>query len=268
MSQFRNAMEVFKLLEKSNCRECGEKTCLAFAGAVFQDRRALSDCPRLDGGTVERLSGGPVVSDNEQASREALMAGLVGEAARADFAEAAARLGGTCTGNRLTLKVLGKDFSIDSTGKLFSDIHVNPWVVVPFLKHVLYGQGRPPSGKWVSLRDLKNGRELYPLFRKRCEESMKRAADIETDLFDAIIHMFSGREVEKQFESDVSVVLHPLPLVPVMICYWLPEDGMESTLGVYFDETMDVNSDVDSAFMLGAGLAQMFVKLSQTHGFV
>jgi len=36
MAQIKNAMEIFKLLEKSNCRECNEKTCLAFAGAVFQ----------------------------------------------------------------------------------------------------------------------------------------------------------------------------------------------------------------------------------------
>ena len=35
MAQPKNAMEIFKLLDQSNCRECGQKTCLAFAGAVF-----------------------------------------------------------------------------------------------------------------------------------------------------------------------------------------------------------------------------------------
>ena len=42
----KNAMEVFQLLDKSNCRECGEKTCLAFAGAVFQGHRKISECPK------------------------------------------------------------------------------------------------------------------------------------------------------------------------------------------------------------------------------
>ena len=48
MSQPKNAMEIFKILEKSNCRECGEKTCLAFAGTVYQGRKQLDRCPRID----------------------------------------------------------------------------------------------------------------------------------------------------------------------------------------------------------------------------
>jgi CO dehydrogenase/acetyl-CoA synthase gamma subunit (corrinoid Fe-S protein) len=44
----KNAMEIFQLLDKSNCRECGEKTCLAFAGAVFTGARRLDQCPKLD----------------------------------------------------------------------------------------------------------------------------------------------------------------------------------------------------------------------------
>jgi hypothetical protein len=73
--------------------------------------------------------------------------------------------------------------------------------------------------------------------------------------------------VEKQFESDISVVLHPLPTVPVMICYWLPEDGLDSSLHLFFDETADRNLDIGSVFTLGTGLAQMFTKIALRHGF-
>ncbi|MDD5206036.1 MAG: DUF3786 domain-containing protein, partial [Desulfobacterales bacterium] len=189
------------------------------------------------------------------------------QAAGVGFAEAAARLGGRFSGGKLTLKVLGKDFSIDADGNLSAEIHVNPWVAVPFLVHVLHGEGLPPSGRWVTFRDLKGGRERYPLFQKRCEEPMKLVADTHTDLFDHIVHIFSGKQVEKQFESDISVVLHPLPKVPIMICYWLPEDGLESSLHVFFDDTADRNLDIGSVFSLGAGLAQMFTKIAQRHGF-
>ena len=41
MPRPQNAMEIFKLLDKSNCRDCGEKTCLAFAGAVYQGRKKI-----------------------------------------------------------------------------------------------------------------------------------------------------------------------------------------------------------------------------------
>ena len=58
MPQIQNAMEVFKLLDKSNCRLCEEATCLAFAAAVFQGRRQLTDCPRLEPDVADRYRGG------------------------------------------------------------------------------------------------------------------------------------------------------------------------------------------------------------------
>ena len=181
--------------------------------------------------------------------------------------QAAKRLGARFSGDKLTLKLLGKDFSVDTKGNLSADIHINPWVAVPLFNYVLYGKGLAVSGNWVSFRELKDGKERYPLFQKRCEEPMKRVADIYTDLFDDMVHIFSGKKVEKQFESDISVVLHPLPRVPVMICYWLPEDGLESSLNVFFDRTADENLDIGSVFTLGTGLTQMFAKIALRHGF-
>jgi hypothetical protein len=96
---------------------------------------------------------------------------------------------------------------------------------------------------------------------------MKKVADTYTELFDDLVHIFSGKQVEKQFESDISVVLHPLPRVPLMICFWRPEDGLESSLNLFFDKSADDNLDIGSVFSLGAGLAQMFEKLALRHGF-
>jgi hypothetical protein len=267
MPQPKNAMEIFQLLDKSNCRECGEKTCLAFAGAVFKGKRPLKECPKLDPETMERFSGEPEDQNAVEQNRDAYLEELKNEIANLNLARAAKRVGGRFSDDKLTLKVLGKNFSVNTKGNLFTDIHINPWVAIPFLNHVLYGKGVPISGNWVSFRELKDGKERYPLFQKRCEEPLKRVADIYTDLFDDMVHILSGKQVEKQFESDISVVLYPLPKVPVMVCYWLPEDGLESSLNVFFDQTADQNLDIGSVFTLGVGLTQMFEKIAQRHGF-
>ena len=263
----KNAMEIFQLLDISNCRECGEKTCLAFAGAVFQGQRKLAECPKLDQETIERFSGQPADQRATEENRDEYLKQLKSEVANHDLAAAAKRAGARFSSDKLTLKVLGKDFSVDTEGNLYADIHINPWVVGPFLSYILHGRGLPVSGIWVSFRELKDGQERYPLFQKRCEEPMKRVADIYTNLFDDLVHIFDGKQVEEQFESDISVVLHPLPKVPIMICYWMPEDGLESSLNVFFDKTADKNLDVGSVFTLGAGLAQMFGKIALRHGF-
>jgi len=263
----KNAMQIFQLLDKSNCRECGEKTCLAFAGAVFQGQRKLHECPKLDRETINRFAQEPENQYAVEQNREAQLQKLKNEISGCDLAAAAERVGARFAGRRLTLKVLGKDLSVDTDGTLHADIHLNPWVVVPFLSYILYGKGLSVSGNWVSFRELKEGQERYPLFRKRSEQPMKRVADIYTDLFDDLVQIFNGKQVEEQFESDISVVLHPLPKVPLMICYWRPEEGLKSSLNLFFDDTADKNLDIGSIFTLAAGLAQMFTKLALRHGF-
>lgn len=267
MPQPKNAMQIFQLLDRSNCRECGEKTCLAFAGAVFQGHRTLQECPKLDRETIIRFSPEPENENSADRNRDAYLQKLKKEITGCDLAATAERIGAPFSGGRLTLKVLGKNLSVDTGGSLHADIHLNPWVVVPFLSYILYGKGLPVSGNWVSFRELKDGQERYPLFKKRCEAPMKRVADIYTNLFDDLVHIFSGKQVEEQFESDISVVLHPLPGVPIMICYWRPEEGLKSSLNLFFDDTADKNLDIGSIFTLGAGLAQMFTKLALRHGF-
>jgi len=263
----KNAMEIFQLLDKSNCRECGEKTCLAFAGAVFTGNKQLDQCPKLDREAIARFRGDSANRRSIEQERDENMQKLQDRIAQIDLAEAADRIGADFSGDRLTLKVLGKNFSVDTRGKLYADIHINPWVAGPFFTYVLYGKGLPASGDWASFRELKEGQERYPLFQKRCEVPMKKVADTYTDLFDDLVHIFSGRQVEERFESDISVVLHPLPRIPMMICYWKPEDGLESSLNLFFDKIADDNLDIGSVFSLGAGMAQMFEKLALRHGF-
>ena len=266
MPQPKNAMEIFQLLEKSNCRACGYKTCLAFAGAVFRGQIKLEECPKLDRETIERFSGDPNKEHTIEEIQEAYMKDLKAKISDLDLYEAAQRTGGRVLNDKLTLKVLGKHFSVDSKGQLYTDIHINMWVAIPFLTYVLDCKGIPVSGNWVSFRELKDGKEEYPLFQRRCEEPMKRVADTYTDLFDDMVHIFNGKQVEKQFESDISVILYPLPKVPIMVCYWLPEDGLESSLHVFFDKTAEDNLGTQIVFTLGVGLAQMFAKLALRHG--
>lgn len=266
MTQPKHAMEVFQLLDKSNCMQCGEKTCLAFAGAVFRGQKQLRECPKLDAEILTRYDSDSADRAGLEQNGEDFLQSLKNEMAGLDLVQAAERAGAHVADDRLTLQVLGKDFSVDQSGHIITDIHINPWVVIPVYSYLLYGQGLAPSGSWVSFRELQNGAERYPLFQKRCEEPMKQVADRHTGLFDDMVHIFNGKQVQQQFESDIAVVLQPLPKLPLMVCYWLPEGGMQSSLNLYFDETADRNLDIGSIFTLGTGLAQMFHKLALRHG--
>ena len=80
MPRFKTLMDIFKLLEKSNCRKCNEKTCLAFAVAVFGGRRPLSDCPQLPSEIACRYEDQSQRRVNNEQEMENQLAGLKAQA--------------------------------------------------------------------------------------------------------------------------------------------------------------------------------------------
>jgi hypothetical protein len=259
-------MEIFRLLDRSNCRKCNELTCLAFSTKVFKGKRSLDECPKLPANVIDKYGD----NTSKQPSIQDNLANMVEElrlrVSELDFVSAAERVGGKTSGASLTIKILGKDFSVDSEGKLYSDIHVHPWVTMPILSYLIDCKGMPPTGNWVPFRELKTGRIWYQLFEQRCEKPLKRIADTYTNLFEDMIHIFNGKQVENHYSSDISLVLHPLPKVPILVSYWKPEDGLESDLTIFFDSTAEEQLSIEAIFGLGTGLVQMFEKIALRHG--
>ena len=57
------AIEYFKLLPKTNCKDCGQPTCLAFAMQLANQKAKIEDCPHVDSGakdTIAEASAPPV----------------------------------------------------------------------------------------------------------------------------------------------------------------------------------------------------------------
>jgi hypothetical protein len=266
MAKFNSAMEIFKLLDKSNCRKCNQPTCLAFAGAVFQGRKQLADCPLIPAEIIARYDSQERPRSASDRDLEKVIARFRRSIARTDLAAAAARLGETYENGRLTLKMMGKDVTVSADGDIRTDIHVNGWMLGPLLNYITEGQGRPASGTWLPYRELEGGKTRYPLFEQRGEKALKHIADNYTDLFEDMIHIFNGRQVKNHYASDISLVLHPLPKFPILICYWKPEDGLESDLHLFFDAVAEDNLHIDMIYTIAAGLVTMFEKLAARHG--
>lgn len=266
MIELKNAMEIFKILPKTNCRDCKVPTCLAFAAAVFKGEKRLEDCPHLEQSVIESYDVKNTDSRTLDRELENFLREMRSQVAAMDLPASAERLKATPRGKGLTIKALGKDFHVHEDGTITSDIHVHGWITVPLLSYVLNCKGEEPSGNWVPFRELKNGAMWAPLFGQRAEKPLKRVADSYTDLFEHMIQVFNAKRAPNAFESDIAVILHPLPRIPLLICYWKPDDGMESQLNIFFDDTAEDNLDVDSLYRITAGLVLMLEKIAYTHG--
>ncbi len=48
-------MEILKLLPRTNCKKCGQPTCMVFAAQVMDGGRGPEDCPELSNENSEKL---------------------------------------------------------------------------------------------------------------------------------------------------------------------------------------------------------------------
>jgi CO dehydrogenase/acetyl-CoA synthase gamma subunit (corrinoid Fe-S protein) len=48
-------MDIYKLLPKSNCKECGYPTCMGYAADLRTGKTAPSQCPNLSGENKDNL---------------------------------------------------------------------------------------------------------------------------------------------------------------------------------------------------------------------
>ena len=260
-----NAMEIFKRLPKTNCRACNETTCLAFASTVYLGSKPLSLCPYVEGGKEVSLEGGKGFSE---AQRDEKVEKLKARVAALDLAGVAPRVGGVYENGRLGLRVMGKSIWVDDGGNLSSDIHTNRWIYYTVLSYLLVCQGKALTGNWVPFRELAGAREKNGLFVQRTEHPFKELADGQPDLFEALMDLFNGEPVEKQFQADISLKLSPLPLVPLLVCYWRPEEGMDSDLHLFFDASADVNAGEEVVYTVAAGIVTMFEKIASRHWYI
>ena len=50
------AIEYFKLLPKTNCKDCGQPTCLAFAMQLANQKAKIEDCPHVESGAKDSIA--------------------------------------------------------------------------------------------------------------------------------------------------------------------------------------------------------------------
>ncbi|MFZ1986814.1 MAG: (Fe-S)-binding protein, partial [Desulfatitalea sp.] len=119
MSRFQNLMEVLKVLPKTNCRQCREKTCLAFSAVVFKGEKELALCPYVAPEILEKYGTQKRQTRNIDEDMDNAVNQLKQKIRQIDLAAAAGRIGSRFDGHKLTLKVMGKEFSVDANGTLF-----------------------------------------------------------------------------------------------------------------------------------------------------
>ena len=257
-------LEIYKVLEHTNCKQCMLPSCLAFAAAVIGGQKHLDDCPHLTKDIKQSLSVNLQKRSIAKPLQAEFMTKLLQKLQNISFVQVAYERGCDNDGDVLRIRSLGKDFYVEHDGVVRSECHIIPWVEAPLLSYICHSTHKQITGRWISFREIKGGIDWRGLFQSRCETPLRLLADRHPELLKDIVELFMGEEVDG-FEAEIALVLHPLPHVPILICYQTADGDLESELNIFFDECCTVNLHIKSLYTLCAGLVQMFEKIAHNH---
>jgi len=265
MAEIKNPLEIYAALAKSNCRQCGLASCMAFAAAVLQGEKKLAACPHLAPDKAAELAARLVRRRGLEDDHFEAISRLRAEVAGLDFKEAAARTGARLIDENLAISCLGKDFLITPDGEMLSDCHINHWLYLPLLDYVINCRGAELEGEWVPYGSLPGAGEWSQYFSHRCEEALRQLADAHPALIFELFHLFGAKTVNLPGGADHCLMILPLPKVPFLVNYWEPEEGFASKLNILLDRSAGENISARSINLLARGIIEMFRQLILKH---
>ncbi len=257
-------LEIYKVLEQSNCKRCMLPSCLAFAAAVISGQKKLDDCPMLTEEEKVNLSATLQKRSTATPEQSEFMVKLLEKIQTIEFSHRAPEIGAKYVDEHLHVVSLGKVFRINAKGEMRSECHIIPWVQAPLLSYVCHPTHQSVTGTWSSCRELNGGIEWQGLFTSRCEAPLRQLADANPDLLADIVDLFMAEEVEG-FDADIALVLYPFPHIPILICYQMADGDLDSELTIFFDECCGSNLHIKSIYTLVAGLVKMFENIAKNH---
>lgn len=241
-----NTLDVYRKLPRTNCGECPEKRCMAFAVAVTKGTADVDSCISLEKSLADELKSIKPVD-----WRQDLIKSLQQDISEIDFSQIAAPLGAKIDGESLKFRAFGTAYRVSPTGEISTAGHINTKLQVLILLY-LKRRGGSINNQWVSISDLRGGGIKVPALRDECEEPLRELIDRNLQGIEEAL-MALGAEKTEIESADHAWVLTALPKIPALIIYRGADkevSGDSSMVKILYDSSADRMLDVESLVFL------------------
>lgn len=258
------------ILPKTNCRDCGFPTCLAFAGMVVSEKHPIENCPHLPGDVVEKCKSELA---EQYSSGKWLKRDMADDALKWARERSASmkiedlpdRIGGRLIkkGESYALELpYFTDFIIISkdsiTKKDGSDL--TRWEQVFIYNHMAQGGSKLPTGKWKGLIEFPNTVSKIKSMKEHVEKPLIKRFKAKSNELLTAAEQLGGDDMTDEIRSaDLALLFRPLPRIPVMLMFWDEDldDDFDAEVKLLFDESILDHLDIESIMFLSERLTQL-----------
>jgi hypothetical protein len=256
----KTAVEIYKLLPKTNCGKCGTTSCFGFAAKLATHQARADDCPTMTQGAREALrevdmerhhSPGTVYEQALESLRPKIRA--------LDFPKVATLFGAMLTGpDSLGIMFLNEKYAVTKEKILNSSgMEPRPWISILIYNHLCMPDPPPPSGVWITFSSVPASHAKDKAWAGHVEEVIaKHYAGNVTSLKTACERM-GGVQTDVKGNQDAAYEFRLFPHYPVLLLFYdaVPDEDFPSQCKLLLDRNVPHYLDIESIVVLGEEFA-------------
>ncbi len=265
-------LDLVKMLPRSNCKECGLPTCMAFATHVLREGAKPELCPYWQPEDLAFVKESLNAQGEDTAYPDHLFSArkfVQGKIKDYDFSEVSERIGarfepGASGEDCLIINLLERLYCVSKADvEAVDGADHDLWDHVLLYNYVAENGGREPTGEWVPMESLPGSLAKRKAFVRGCEDKIAAAYTGKPEELRAALEVLKADFPELESNAEVAAVFHPLPKIPFQMLFWDadPDDGFPAQIKVLFDETVLDYLDIESLVFLGEKCAERLLEL-------
>ncbi len=270
-------VDLFKATPRTNCKECGYKTCMAFATLVIVEKKSIDGCPYLNEETREELRERIIEQQQEgiyvkkdlykntaQFIRERLK--------NCDFSVISQGLGADFTTKEgedyLSFQYLNKNCFL-SKRQIF--IEEKPtgdhWDNILLYNYVHFAGNTPIQNEWIPIENIPGHIPKKPELEQGCQDKIATHFEGHISNLQQAAALLGGTVAEDAAHADAAFTFWPLPKVPFFLLFWdhVPDEGFSAQVKILFDRSVTNYLDIESLVFLAEKFAEAMIEADPHH---
>jgi hypothetical protein len=257
----KTAVEIYKLLPKTNCGTCGTPTCFGFATKAAARMAKVVDCPNLSEAARREIASWGEEHGRESPGTvyEQALESLMPKVRSLDFRKTASLFGASLTGpDRLTITFLNEPYTVtkerilDAEGK-----EPRPWISILIYNHLCMPDPPAPSGEWITFSAVPAAHAKDKAWAAHVEEEIAKRFSGNVAGLKAACERMGGRKAEAKGGHDAAYEFRFFPHYPALLLFYdaVPEENFPAQCKLLLDRTSPSYLDIESMVVLGEEFA-------------
>jgi hypothetical protein len=256
----KTAVDIYKLLPKTNCGKCGTASCFGFAAKLATHQASPDDCAFMTGEARKLLRAADTGQLNSPGTvYEQVLASLQPKIRALDFQKVASLFGATFrNADTLELAFLNETYRVTKEKVLdTSGNEPRPWISILIYNHLSMPDPPAPSGAWITFSSVPSSHAKDKAWAGHVEEVIADHFTGKTEALKTACGKSGGVYAEVKGDHDAAYEFRFFPHYPVLLLFddAVPEENFPAQCRLLLDSTAPRYLDIESIVVLGEEFA-------------